>query len=115
MISQWFAHLAHSISRVLNAKSPTASKSNASPPALREAAPAIPSLPIPAASAPAAATASAASSATPNAPIRWPSGSTSTSIPSMSSNARTTPAFLLTPPWNTTGATIFFPLPTLFR
>ena len=29
--------------------------------------------------------------------------------------ASTTPIFLLTPPWNTTGETIFLPLPTLFR
>lgn len=48
--------------------------------------------------------ASAARSAAPKHPMRCPSGSTITFWPSASSNARTTPTFFDTPPWNTTGA-----------
>ena len=41
--------------------------------------------------------------AAPMAPIRWPLGSTRTGQFRVRSKAATTPLFLLTPPWNTTG------------
>ena len=53
--------------------------------------------------------------ATPRAPIRCPLGSTITGQFRVHSKAATTPLFLLTPPWNTTGETIFLPFPTLLR